>query len=323
MDLKPSIVFHIRIHQELEANCSYSNWPSIHGPGHLKQPALLILDLLTIAPMSLLRLPPEVRDLIWEYLFAQKYIHIAPTHGGGFTHYLCSVGITDFGLHDRDYKLTESPPTPIPTRHSLPPGQAWTEEGAEAKPFNLKHSRKWTVHPDNRPFNPDDGYYAQHHKSCQHPDVTQASFSQGVVRKQTQLQLAIMHTSKLIYREIFTAVWTCNTFAFDTEDHFRRFVQARTDEQRHTLRHLVLNTWIAIDLCPGKPWDSFYLDVPAIQSLTGLKTVYISTGISIPWRDLERFMCQGTLKTRTNSVNILDAFSALASLDTVLTHVRW
>ena len=176
--------------------------------------------------MSLLRLPAEVRDLIWECLFAREYIHITDKREEGFKHYLCSVGITDFSLHDRYYEMSDSPPTPIPTRNLLPPGQSWTAEEAEAKPFDPQQNRKWTVLPVRRRYNPDDGYYTHHHKACRYLDMTQTSASQqAFVQKRTQLQLSPMRTSKLFCAEIFATIWTCNTFAFDTEDHFSTSVQ--------------------------------------------------------------------------------------------------
>ncbi|MCJ1328919.1 hypothetical protein MMC10_005596 [Thelotrema lepadinum] len=281
--------------------------------------------------MLLAGLPPEVRDIIWEKLFAENYIHIDETPFGDTTHYLCSTGVSDFALHNIFYESTDSPvtvvtsqgPISIITKKNLPPGQAWVASGLITTPSDSSQQQVWPepfirgIHGTNN------GWWARNHNICRYFMTEMSSSFQLVQNRAVQLHLAPMRTCKLFYKEIFATLWTRNTFAFDCEAEFHRFVGGRTDEQRRTLRHIALKATIPTKFLPGFQPDQPRPHVSAIMSLVGLKTVYISTVVHMSDHDLADFRSHGVLKARDDNDNIIDALRISANLDTILTHVSW
>ena len=212
--------------------------------------------------MSLLTLPPELRNIVWDYCLGHNYIHITEWPKDSTTHSLCRSMISDLAAQDFCYNIpnasvsvkTSYRPNIIPTRRVVPPGQR--SSGSDLELFLKRFP------PDSRYFE----YFLLHepclrHIPCGKHLTYEQSFPPDPSFQGQQLHLALMRTSKLIYEETFETLWTRNTFAFDFGAIFNRFIQRRTDEQRLALRHLVLNTM-------GRFWNPLHFphyepDMPA------------------------------------------------------------
>ena len=276
--------------------------------------------------MSLLTLPTELRAIIWDYCLGHNYVHITEwSKNSTTTHSLCRSMISDLAAHDFCYNIqnasvsvrTSHGPTTVSTRRVVPPGQR--SSGSDLELFlrrfssDIKHFEYRRLHEPCLRHVP----YGEYFQDLYLPVEPNSSGR--------QLHLALMRTSKFIYEETFETLWTRNTFAFDFGCIFNRFIERRTDKQRHSLRHLVLNT-------TGRFRKflhclDYELDMPtyslALGHLSALKSVYLNIDYIIYGREMQRFMSDGTLllNGRNLDVNIIDMLRAQPNLHTITTHV--
>ena len=182
----------------------------------------------------LLQLPLEVRNKIWASLLGDRLLHL-------------EYGSMNLASTTQDEYLRSWSSTVC--QYDRPED----EVGEDDITWNLSHSR------------------CTFHVARRHGDYPYWFYCCGSKREQStheEIHLTALRVCRQIYNEADRVLWSTNTFSFDDEVTFLRFMDTRTTCQKRSLKKLRLqmNAW------EDASWSSV-LGIRLIRSLVGLRSL--------------------------------------------------
>ncbi|KAL9639095.1 MAG: hypothetical protein Q9204_001244 [Flavoplaca sp. TL-2023a] len=228
----------------------------------------------------LLRLPREIRDMIWTGVLGGRLIHLEYNY---FDH---EMEFDDFEI---SYELAFNR---IPWRHIV-----CEDDGPEdrAKEKSIPNSKYYEAIPGAP------ARWGYPHDAC-HLDYQDPGFSRPIVYHAHEgMRLTALCVSRQLYAEANPVLWTTNTFSFLDGLTFRRFMMTRTINQKRSIRNLRFEMeW---DCGLIKDWNKA-LSTATIKNLIGLRTLRLNILYEMKqrlWdesgdRILESIDCMGGLR---------------------------
>lgn len=232
---------------------------------------------------SFLRLPIEIRNSIYSYVFGFRTVHVRSKY-----HHLAKNGSDpDFGVDGYPHDRIAYERHTLGMAHigGLQYGKCYdpiSEIEAYEASQQIDSDNPFSLCPTCR-GNRKSCHYAERHAKCWR--------SEGRSGDYDYRESALLNVSKTVYREAIIVLFANTTFAFELAHTMRVFVTSLTAWCRHLIKNLQFS--IHMTYPPSYRLIGFDDIAKAMRSLTGLRTlhVYILQEFPAPdqkWGEMDR-----------------------------------
>jgi hypothetical protein len=228
-----------------------------------------------VTQSSLLRIPAEVRRLIFKHVIGSHHVHIEQLHLGTVDRYEKKDIRFGQGLWNEICYDSHNEATAFERFH-----QAEMGEDAKATPFGLTMAGEDVgqgYHVDS---------WTYRHRKCGHePELHRFNMALEEWKQRKRLSLSCLRTCKIIHKEMRTLAYSENVFLFRTPTTFQVFAASIRPEQLRAIQYLSVP--ISVGSAPfsagrNKLWTSIIWDYHLAGNIRRLKHLDITLELYLP-----------------------------------------